>query len=66
MDLHTGKSEINRTFSNLQNEDLITRSEDVLIKEEELKKRIDQSLEDSQNGNLTEVNALIEEIEEWN
>lgn len=29
-------------------------------------KRIDQSLEDSENGNLTEVSVIIEEIGKWN
>ena len=32
---------------------------------EELNRRIDLSLDDSKNGNLTEVNELISEIEKW-
>ncbi|MDO5608412.1 MAG: hypothetical protein Q4G08_08160 [Capnocytophaga sp.] len=32
---------------------------------EEFNARIARSLEDSENGNLTEINDLIKEIEEW-
>ena len=80
MDLQTRKLELIKIFLNLQNEDLICRIENLLRKEttvsvsdktisitvEELNKRIDQSLEDSKNGKLTEVNLLLEEIEKWN
>lgn len=80
MDLQTRKLELIKIFLNLQNEDLISRIENLLRKEttvsvsdktisitvEELNKRIDQSLEDSKNGKLTEVNLLLEEIEKWN
>ncbi len=31
----------------------------------ELKARIEKSLQDSKNGNLTEVNDLLAEIETW-
>ena len=80
MDLQTRKLELIKIFLNLQNEDLINRIENLLRKEsivsvpekanpitvDELNKRINQSLEDSKNGKLTEVNILFEEIEKWN
>lgn len=79
MDLQTRKLELVKLFLNLQNKDLINRIEDVLIyeismdyeqgntiKSGDWNKRIDQSLEDSENGNLTEVSVLIEEIGKWN
>lgn len=80
MDLQTRKLEFIRIFLNLQNEDIITRLENLLKKEsknfkseslnpfttDELNKRIDNSLIDSRNDNVIEVNDLIEEIEKWN
>ena len=78
MDSQRRKLELIKIFLNLQNEDLIILIENLLRKEslvpkkmsfiaaEEFNKRIDQSLEDSKNGKLTEVNLLMEEIEQWN
>ncbi len=77
IDLQTRKLELIREFLNLQSEELINRLEKLVKSEkklqhstpftlEELNKRIDQSLQDSKDGKLTEVNNLISEIEEWN
>ena len=79
MDLQTRKLELIKFFLYLQNEDIISRIENLLKKEnkasegasikpftiDELNNRIDISLEDSKNDNLTEVTDLIEEIEKW-
>lgn len=80
MDLQTRKLELIKTFLNLQNEDIISRIENLLKKEknnskkenlksftvDELNARIDQSLIDSEKDNVIEVNDLMEEIKEWN
>lgn len=80
MDLQTRKLELIRIFLNIQNEDIISRVESLLKKESkvskekslkpltinELNNRIDQSLDDSKNDNVTEIDDLIEEIEKWN
>lgn len=79
MDLQTRKLELIKTFLNLQNEDIISRIENLLKKEknnskkenlksftvDELNARINQSLIDSEKDNVIEVNDLIEEIKEW-
>lgn len=79
MDIQTRKIEFIQEFLKLQNEDLIARFEKLLRSEnkskesdkiqpmsiDELNRRIDKSLEDSKNGNLTQLNDLISEIEEW-
>lgn len=80
MDLQTRKLELIRIFLNIQNEDIINRVESLLKKESksskekdlkqltinELNNRIDQSLDDSKNDQVTEIDDLIEEIEKWN
>lgn len=80
MDLQTRKLELIKIFLNLQNEDVISRIENLLKKEnknskkenlkslsiDELSTRIDQSLIDSEKNNVTEANDLMEEIKEWN
>ena len=79
MDLQTRKLELIKNFLNLQNEEIISRIENLLRKEkkttkseslepftiDELNARIDKSLADSHNDNVIEVNDLIEEIEKW-
>jgi len=79
MDLQTRKISFVQEFLNLQNEEIISLFENLLIKEkrkipdkklqpmtlEEFNKRIDISLEDSKKGRLTESSELIFEIEKW-
>jgi hypothetical protein len=68
-----------KEFLNIQNEDIVDRFEKMLKKEksrsiekdfhpmtlDEFYKRIDQSMLDSNNGKLTDIEELIKEIEEW-
>ncbi len=79
MDLQTRKITFVQEFLNLQNEEIISLFEKLLRKEkkkilakksepmtiEELNKRIDRSIEDSENGRLTESDNLLSEIEKW-
>ncbi len=80
MDLQTRKLELIKNFLNIQNEDIITRVENLLKKEkkisknesftpftiDELNERIEKSLADSKNDKVIELNDFIEEIKEWN
>ena len=79
MDLQTRKITFVQEFLKIQNEEVIHRLEKLLEKEkgkmtvgeftpmtiDELNKRIDESLNDSRYGRLTENNDLITEIKEW-
>ena len=80
MDIQSRKIAFVQEFLNVQNEDLLAYLEKILdegkkllLKDkiqpmtiEEFYKRIDQSMKDSKNGRLTEVNILMEEILKWN
>ena len=80
MNLQTRKLELIKNFLTIQNEELISNIENLLIINQntiknnnilpftlsEFKNRIDKSLEDSKNGKVIEVNELIEEIDKWN
>lgn len=77
MDIQTRKIEFIQEFLKLQNEELISRLEDLLrasksknddfkqMKIDELNSRIDQSINDSKNDRLTNSDDLIAEIEKW-
>jgi hypothetical protein len=79
MDLQTRKIELIKNVFYLQNEEIVSRVENLLKNEEkkselenikpfsieELNVRIEKSLKDSKKGNLTEINDLLEEIEKW-
>ena len=79
MDLQTRKLIFVREFLTIQNEDIVDRFEKMLKKEksrsnendfypmtlDEFNNRIDQSLLDSKDGKLTDIDELIKEIEEW-
>ncbi len=79
MDLQTRKLTFVREFLTIQNEDIVDRFEKMLKKEKsrsnekdfypmtlvEFYNGIDQSLLDSNNGKLTDIEELIKEIEGW-
>lgn len=77
MDLQTRKILFVQEFLKLESEKAISHLEKLLEKEtkndskfspmslQEYQKRIDQSLDDSLNGRLTESNQLLSEIEKW-
>jgi len=79
MDLQTRKISFIQEFLNFQNEEIILRFEKLLKKEknritsnklepmtlEEFNRRIDTSLEDSNNDRITESSELLSEIEKW-
>lgn len=78
MDIQTRKIEFVREFLKMQNEELLTLMENLLhstkrdadnelhpMSVEEFNKRIDKSLEDSENGKLTKSSDLITEIQNW-
>ena len=79
MDLQTRKISFVQEFLSIQNEEVISRLEKYLKKEKiskeekdfkpmtikEFQSRIDQSMEDSRNGRLTEMNDFLAEIEKW-
>ncbi len=79
MDLQTRKISFIQEFLNFQNEEIILRFEKLLKKEktkitsdkidpmtlEEFNKRIDTSMDDSNNDRITEANELLSEIEKW-
>jgi hypothetical protein len=79
MDLNARKTEFIQEFLKLQSEEAIGRLEKVLKKESKLTRnkvlqpmskkefhsRIDQSMEDSKEGKLTEADDLLAEIEKW-
>ena len=75
MDLQTRKLEFIQEFLKIQSEDVISRLEKALRKEnenfepmtiEEFNSRIDQSMEDSKNGRLIESSELKAKIDKWN
>lgn len=79
MDIQTRKLNFIQEFIKIQNEDVVSRFEKLLSKEkinpdnrdispmtiEEFNKRIDLSLADSENDNITEINDLLDEISKW-
>jgi hypothetical protein len=79
MNIEARKIEFVQEFLKLQNEEAISKLEKILqiesdytgntktepISAREMNKRIDQSMEDSKNGKLTEVNDLLAEIDKW-
>lgn len=77
MDLQTRKILFVQEFLKLKSEKAISHLERLLEKEtknesefspmslQEYQKRIDQSIDDSLNGRLTESNQLLSEIEKW-
>lgn len=80
MDLQTRKLELIQEFLKIQSEDVISRLEKILKKEnknfynndfkpmtmEEFNSRIDKSMEDSVNGRLIESSGLKTKIDKWN
>lgn len=80
MDLQTRKLELIREFLKVQSEDVISRIEKILKKEnlksaeedlkpmsiEEFNSRIDQSMDDSKNGRLIKASELKSKIDKWN
>jgi hypothetical protein len=80
MDLQTRKLELIQEFLKIQSEDVISRLEKILRKEnkisenedfkpmtiEEFNSRIDQSMEDSKTGRLIEASELKAKIAKWN
>jgi len=79
MDLQTRKLTLIQEFLKIQNEELITRIEKLLYTKpqlnekgfqpmsmKELDKRIDKSLDDSENDRVTKATDLLEEIKGWN
>lgn len=78
MDIPTRKIEFIQEFLKVQNEDVINRLEEILLKEnktseeefepmsiEEFNERIDKSMEDSKNGRLTKASDLKAKMEKW-
>jgi len=79
MDLQTRKISFVQEFLQIQSEEIVIRMEKALKREkknisgsvlrpmtmDEFNKRVDQSLLDSENGNLTENDTLTKEIQEW-
>ncbi len=76
MDIQTRKIEFIQAFLKLQNEKVISLFENLLKSEtrsalkpmsiEKLNERVDRSIFDSKNDNVTEVKSLLKEIKEWN
>jgi hypothetical protein len=80
MDIQTRKIEFVQDFLKVQSEELISRLETLLRKEdfssnpnefepmtiEEFNNRIDKSMEDSENGRLISASDLKAKIKEWN
>jgi hypothetical protein len=79
MDIQTRKLNFIQEFLKIKNEEVISRFENLLNKEnsnlsdrdlspmsiEEFNKRIDMSLVDSENENIHEINDLLDEISKW-
>lgn len=77
MDLQTRKIVFVQEFLKLESEKAIARLEKVLENEseettsfqplsiKEFQNRIDQSVDDSNNGRLTEAKDLLSQIEKW-
>jgi len=76
MDIQTRKIEFIQAFLKLQNEKVISLFENLLKSEtrktlkpmsiEKLNERVDSSIFDSENDNVTETKSLLKEIKEWN
>lgn len=80
MDLQTRKLALIQEFLKVQSEDVISRLEKILKKENtkseqegfnpmtiaEFNARIDQSMADSKNGRLIEASELKAKIDKWN
>jgi len=80
MDLQARKIEFVQEFLKVQSEEVISRLERILRKEnkssdkedfnpmtiDEFNLRIDKSMEDSKNGRLIEASDLKAKIEKWN
>jgi len=80
MDLQTRKLALIQEFLKIQSEEVISRLEKILKKEnqksgheefkpmtiEKFNSRIDQSMEDSKNGRLTEASELKAKMDKWN
>lgn len=80
MNLQRRKLEFIQEFLKIQSEDVISRLEKILRKEnkssengdfkpmtiEEFNSRIDQSMDDSKNGRLIEASELKAQIDKWN
>ena len=80
MDLQSRKIQFLQDFLKVQSEEVISRLENILRKEnktsdeenytpmsiEEFNLRIDKSMEDSKNGRLIEADDLKAKIEKWN
>lgn len=80
MDIQTRKIEFVQEFLKLQSEEVISRFEKILKKEnissrqaefmpmsvKEFNSRIDQSMNDSKNGRLISSSELKAKIEDWN
>lgn len=78
MDIQARKIEFVQEFLKIQNEELLTRLEKLLssntsvsgnelkqITVEEINKRIDKSMSDSENNKLTISSDFILEVEKW-
>jgi len=75
MDIQTRKIEFIQAFLKLQNEKVILLFENLLKSEtkrdlspmriEEFNERVDRSVFDSENDNVTETKSLLKEIKEW-
>ena len=79
MDLEARKITFLDKFMTLQNSDIVSQFENLLLKlkrsdssdkfepmsKGELNKRIDKSMDDSKNGRLTETSVLKAEIKTW-
>jgi len=79
MDIQTRKIEFIQKFLKIQNEEVISRLENMLRKEikssdkdelkpmtvEELNTRIDKSMDDSKKGRIVEASDLKAKIEKW-
>ncbi len=79
MDLEARKITFLDKFMSLQNSDIVSQFENLLLKlkrsdsndkfepmsKDELNKRIDKSMNDSKNGRLTETSVLKAEIKTW-
>ena len=80
MDLQSRKISFVQEFLSIESEEFISRLENFLKKEkkvnsnkefspmtmEEFQNRINQSMEDSKNGRVTEMNDFLAEIKKWN
>lgn len=78
MDLKTRKLRFIQEFFQLESEDAISRFENLLKEEKEkhpedfkpmtievLNQRVSISIDDSNKGKVTEINALLAQIEKW-